>query len=495
LIIVAVSLYKRPLSERYTTPSLFVDNMNSSSKKTTILVIADKERLHNLFSFAEGIAGVRVKFATTIEQGLQSATADSPALFFIQGRMAGFSGEIIARTIRLELTERKPKIILFSNPTDNPEHGKNAFCKTLDSTLSDDRLAAEVLSIVAGSVQAVKKQFPPAKKTPIKSASSNSGEKSHSPESRETGTQLSRKPEEAPPASTATDTMEIGTEPPAHPDETAPPVATGILNDVADIVEIQTVDGIRAGQPPESAVSSNENVAGISRFQEKLNTFLGKSIPAPGTANEPETEPASFAPGPEFQAEQVRQAESTGFSFPGAAKKRRTPLIALAVAVFAVIAATLVFQWTSPARKKPGTTDRRTTGNQTGTARHAPPSEKLPRTALPSFIPKQAADTQYGKKNPGWERYRDSAVEFKVYREKTVIRALQVIDRSGQNISTQFFNSALKEIAGSPVYVVEAEERKDGFIIEKGQLTNNAKIIIYRKQSGAGVKAFVVDFR
>jgi CheY-like chemotaxis protein len=469
--------------------------MNFSSKRTTILVIADKERLRNLFAFAEGLSGIRVKFATTIEQGLQSTPADYPALFFIQGRMAGFSGEIIARTIRLELKERKPKIVLFIDPADGPEPGKNAFYRTLDSTLTDDRLAAEVQSIVAGSVQAAKKQAAPAKKTPAKSASRNGGEKSRSPKNRETGTQVSRQPAEAPAPSAATDTLVIGTETPAHPDETAPVLTEGNITDIADIVKIQTVDGVPAGQPPDSAVSPAENKSGISRFQEELDNLLGKSIPASGKATAPEVKPASSMPRTEFRPAHVRQAKSTGFAFPGLTKKRRIRLIALAAAVFAVIVATLVFQEKSPARKNPGIAGTKTAGNQTGTVRHVPPRAELPRTDLPSFIPKQALDMQYGKTNPGWERYRDPTTEFKVYREKTVIRALQVIDRSGHGISMQFFNSALKEIAGSSSYVVEADERKGDFIVEKGQLAINAKIIIYRKQPDAQVKAFVVDFR
>jgi hypothetical protein len=209
----------------------------------------------------------------------------------------------------------------------------------------------------------------------------------------------------------------------------------------------------------------------------------------------PEAERVVFAPNPKLSRTNAGQGTLSRFIVPESAKKRRIGIIALATTVFAMIVVTLIFQVTGSTKKKVVSGGVKTVHNQAGAIRHsASPVEQL-RTALPSFIPKQTLDVQFGKANPGWERYNDTGTEYKVYREKTVIRALQVIDRSGRGISTLFFNSVLKEIAGSPNYVVEATERKGDFSIEKGQLAINAKIIIYRKQPGAQVRAFLVDFR
>jgi hypothetical protein len=169
-------------------------------------------------------------------------------------------------------------------------------------------------------------------------------------------------------------------------------------------------------------------------------------------------------------------------------------MAALVVAVVAVIGATFIFQGTSPVREKtaPSTVEP---ADKTGAVPQVSSPEQQHRTALPSFIPNLAPDAQYAKANPGWERYIGTAAEFRIFREKNIIRAMQVLDRSEQGFSTQFFNSVLKEMTGSPNYVVESKEQKGNFSVEKGQLAINAKIIIYRKQPGAQVKAFVVDFR
>jgi len=455
--------------------------MNSSVKKTTILVIADQERLRSLFAFSKGIPGVRVKFATTVEQGLESASADAPALIFIQGRITGLSGEIIARTLRLELSELKPKIILFSNPEDPLEPGRKTSCKTLDSSLPDERLTLEIESIAAAAIPEVKKQLTFARKTPAKKTVSGSGAKILPQKNRDQVPVKQRSaviPLKADTAVRAGTGKKIAARP-----ENAEPVAV----DVADIVKIRT-------KIPVSDMLLPEHEAGTSLFQEKFDTLLEKAKPDAIKARNQEGPRATFTPRYGLPTANAGQVKSSLFNFHGLTKSRQTLMIALAVTVVAGITATFIFQGTSPVRKKTGSIAAEPV-DKTGAAPHVSSPAERHRTALPSFIPKLAPDAQYGKANPGWERYNDPATEFRIFREKNIIRAVQVIDRSGQGISTQFFNSVLKEMAGSPSYVVEAKEQKGDFIVEKGQLAINAKIIIYRKQPGAQVKAFVVDFR
>jgi len=123
----------------------------------------------------------------------------------------------------------------------------------------------------------------------------------------------------------------------------------------------------------------------------------------------------------------------------------------------------------------------------------APPATAL--RSLPSFIPVQAPDAGYGKTHPGWELYLNPAAEFRVYRDKGAIRAIQVIDRGKGGVAPGLFESALTEMAGSSRYLVETREVKGSYSIERGRLQNGAGVIVYRKEPGQKVKAFVVEVR
>ena len=122
------------------------------------------------------------------------------------------------------------------------------------------------------------------------------------------------------------------------------------------------------------------------------------------------------------------------------------------------------------------------------------PFQNIP-GALPSFLPRQAADRDYGKANPGWERYQGPVTEFRIFREKGLIRALQIIDRGGQGISPGLLSSVLTEIAGSRHYVVETTEQKGTYQVEKGSVLTGGRIIVYRKVPEQSVKAFVLDLK
>ena len=122
------------------------------------------------------------------------------------------------------------------------------------------------------------------------------------------------------------------------------------------------------------------------------------------------------------------------------------------------------------------------------------PFQNLP-GALPSFLPHQAPDSDYGKANPGWERYQGPLTEFRIFRDKGLIRAIQIIDRGGQGVSPGLLSSVLNEIAGSRQYVIETTEQKGSYLVEKGTVISGDRIIVYRKEPERSVKAFVLDLK
>lgn len=150
---------------------------------------------------------------------------------------------------------------------------------------------------------------------------------------------------------------------------------------------------------------------------------------------------------------------------------------------------------------RPGT--HRRTGTSDLVIRPAPPpphrQENVPSPAppgtpgrLPSFIPAAQLDPLYGDEHPGWERYLTPATEFKLFREHGILRAIQVIDRSGKGIGDPLFSRVLMEMAGSSRYVVESRQQQDEFLLERGRVLPRTPLVIYRKLSDRSVKAFVL---
>ncbi|KAB0665353.1 hypothetical protein F6V25_09720 [Oryzomonas japonica] len=114
---------------------------------------------------------------------------------------------------------------------------------------------------------------------------------------------------------------------------------------------------------------------------------------------------------------------------------------------------------------------------------------------LPDFIPRYGADKTYSAANPGWERYKGQVTEFKVFREKETIKAIQVIDRGGQGVPESFMKGVLHQVVKKPAFVLEATEKKDGYEIQRGRIADNLKVVYYRDERGGRLRAFVMTWQ
>jgi len=123
-----------------------------------------------------------------------------------------------------------------------------------------------------------------------------------------------------------------------------------------------------------------------------------------------------------------------------------------------------------------------------------PLAPEPPAAPLPAFIPAAGLDQSYGTSNPGWERYTSASREFKIHRDKGEIKALQVFDRSGAGIPPAFFSSTLRSMAGIRDYRLEAREKKGGFLVKRGRLTGNSRLILYKDPNDRILRAFVIYF-
>lgn len=243
--------------------------MSSTTKSPDTLVIADQERLHGIFD----LSGIPCEKAFTLDEGLKVAQRRTPALLFVQSRLGGFSGEIIARHIRLELKDKKMCLVLLCGPEDMPEPGSKAFSAAMDVSLPDEQLADQVRA-VAGSFLSGKNPKPARDKMGQTGKSSPGMEAKPAVKARTDDRDYTAgKERREPPA-------EVPQTPPVEPLSALPEPAAEII----DIVNI-TSRNTNPSEPGAAAPPPAESPVCAARFREELENALGKTI-APKQAGE-----------------------------------------------------------------------------------------------------------------------------------------------------------------------------------------------------------------
>jgi flagellar FliL protein len=120
------------------------------------------------------------------------------------------------------------------------------------------------------------------------------------------------------------------------------------------------------------------------------------------------------------------------------------------------------------------------------------PAQKAEVPTLPSFIPQAGLDTSFTSQKPGWERYVDETLDFRLYRNTGKIKALQVLGVKSHDISETKLKSILIELLGDGEYQIKSNEQKRDFIVSRATVGQKSDLLIYRKK--AAIRAFVVSF-
>jgi hypothetical protein len=411
-----------------------------------IVLLANQERLIRLFNGSGVQNAGKVRVAGGIHEVLSVISSQAQNLIFIQERLGEMSGELLAYRMTAELKGKKARIVLFGDPEAIPVSGRKPFQAILDTSMTDSELSAAILEILAA----------PAPRTRKKKVSAKN--------------KVPQRADERTPA------------------EPGPPILT---DTVADVVEIQGSPSLRAA---DSSLREPPPAPDLPKtpFQVKLESALDD---AGGASVAPRRETPLVPPEPFAGPLRVTWGKPTLLSRirDRFLRPRVLKILGAVLACFVVLLLYFMFHRQKPAGTAvaPGTSSS-TAGTEGKEASR--PFQNLP-GALPSFLPRQAADSDYGKANPGWERYQGPLTEFRIFREKGLIRAIQIIDRGGQGISPGLLSSVLTEIAGSRQYVVETTEQKGTYLIEKGRVINGDRIIVYRKEPERSVKAFVLDLK
>ena len=119
--------------------------------------------------------------------------------------------------------------------------------------------------------------------------------------------------------------------------------------------------------------------------------------------------------------------------------------------------------------------------------------EKPPVPPLPIFIPRNGHDKLFADKNPGWERYADEQVEFRVFSADGKPKAFQILAIRDNVIPESLVKTVPAELAGSADYQISSRENKSGFLLLRGTVAHKADVLFYKK--GSTVRAFVVSLR
>lgn len=418
----------------------------------SIVLLADRARFIELVTRREVVPGAVVRVADGIEDALTGISGRGPFFFLIQERIGELSGEYVASRLAAELKGRTVRFLFLGNAASVGD----TFHGIVDDSLTDEEMAETIRIFVSAPLPDTRKRKRPLKKQAAVESPAASP---------------------VPVSEPATDSLPS-------------------TEDIEDIVLIGQPSSSIDRTPHQQPAFRVEQIPNTgTRFLDVLENALEESV-APDARSE-ETPEREALPRGEFPSGPVRGTRDTSIATAEVRARLLRPaqwfflLGALAVGVL-FLSLTLCRTEMPPVMEEPDAKSALPPPAENPATSPAPPRSLR---TLPSFVPIQSPDPGYGKERPGWERYRKADADFRIYREKGLILAIQVIDRSGAGLAPGLLSSALTEIAGSPNYLVETRESKESYRIEKGRLRNGTGIIIYRKEPERKVTAFVVDFR
>lgn len=126
-------------------------------------------------------------------------------------------------------------------------------------------------------------------------------------------------------------------------------------------------------------------------------------------------------------------------------------------------------------------------------AKPAPAATAKAAQALPGFIPRVPADSPYAAAHPGWERYLGDKMQFRVFREKGLVKAIQVIGEGDAEISESLVQTSFKETTGSDLPAAGKVKEENGVRIETRRAKDGAEVAIYRSGNDRRIIGFVLQ--
>lgn len=441
---------------------------------TRVLLLADTERVQRIFHDLAEQGVLQLQSASTLAQGEAELAASPPDFTFVQSRISGFSGEILLRHLDKNLPDGAGLLLLAGDAEDAAQakkHGRVA----LDLALGDEMLERSIRALLAGEpLPAPAAADVPQAVRPAPAKTKNAP--SHKTASDEPA--LPGQPAAAEPSAALPDQEP---QPPAA--EEPPPVTADLTGASSPFEEVM----LRASARVAPQKLGELEVAGRADMPTADPDRDGLPLSATETAAGPEeASPAPFVG--ESVASALRRAEEK--------KTGRRPYLII-VPVLALIAIPLSYYLVGKrdAPAAPVQIINPAPAAKTVVKQEPQAPRGRGKANLPPMLEGTRLDADYGKSHPGWVRYIGLRGEYKLFKEKDLFKAMQVVAAGGGTIPDELFRKALKEFGGIDGYRVESSSQKGDYLVEQGAATGDAAVTIYRNKKDLKMKGFVVYYR
>ena len=444
-----------------------------------LLLITDVARLQKIFSRLTENKDIRLRIVNNLENGGEEITAEKPDAVFVQTHLSGLSSDLLLMHLKKQLGRKHSRFVLLASADQTSESILKPFHGWLDTSNEDSLMLSELQQLLAKLLSKQKKNEAPA------------------------GTEKTV-------AAADFAQQEISSRP-------LLPVATP--------------------QPPEPSLE-DQGVTYAPRQRMSVYSEFNSSFDS-AVSSTPEPEHLELATPPtlahdwntgNFETKSARSIKGTFllwlapvvvavvvityFQQQRSAPKPEPAVTKAAIATVAVPAAQIpanVPRGAAEPGKVPADVPQTAAKNQEqlsdkavladiaksrGAKSPAPaayPEARL--TSLPDFIPRDGFDKKFGAANPGWERYKGRVTEFKVLREGKAIKAIQILDQGGKGVPESFMKSVLRQVTENPASKLEVTEKKDGYEIQRGSITEKIKVVYYRDENGGTLRALVLTWQ
>jgi hypothetical protein len=495
---------------------------------------------------------VKVDIVTDFDYGLKDVFEKRPAIVFIQEQIAGVTGESVARHIQMLLGAGAPSFIFMHEDSSKVKPIKGLYEHLIDLSQTESKLIEDIqstLKLLLGSQwEKIYIPTPVAPSPTIDSSAELPGENrtdadqlvddllSDLKKSSSAVTGLGNSTQDfSSYAATPEETMVIVSSEQDQLAEMLVESAQRPVDAAAGDLQIQTPLKSEISAPTEPTVSRRQKTQSLQpktakparqpkvssatdpcpaaipiTYETVLSSPADDSPSTSPSGPEPSSVNSAHSPLPVSPSEFRIKADSTSHEsspqelllafeqnyLQQVRARKRNVAIACVVLIFIgcgwYLARSKPWRFNSPGPSIPSVAATKSVvqpvvsvQGQTSTARSASA------ITLPSFIPQTGFDSSYGAKNPGWERYQGSTVEFRLFRTDARIKALQVVALPGNVVSDSLLKTVLNELTGTSEVSVVSTENKPGYSVVRATVKkSSSELLIYRNK--AGVRAFVV---
>lgn len=396
-----------------------------------VFVISSDKRVRSLIAHFQPFFKAKIRCASDFDNGLKEVFENRPSVVFIQSTIGTVSGETVSRHIKSLLGSESPRIVFLGESDIKGKTGTSWCDDWIRVSDSEQQLQQDFAELFS-------RCFPT--------------------EWREINEEMENR---------------------AHADS---------KNLVKPHISEEKLS-------PEAPV--RQELADKSDFGPG-GTLAGTSIPEKSSGFTVEI-PSSES---EIVEEEVFPAYQNLYDDPSLAadlsrKKRRSVGKYLAVFSLLAVAVAGFYLWKHHDDRVQQSLRPSSPASKSSVADHSAPSAAtitVDDNGLPSFLRSDWRDPGYSSQHPGWERFLSPEVDFRLFREKGTIKALQGISRKQSGISDAFLTELLKQCGFNGPLAKGIVEVKNGILVKSVVLPGGAELVTYQEQEAPHLKAFVLEF-